>query len=159
MFLISSTGALLCPCLPPSPSSSLSSLPGWSGDLHGEPGAVLQEVLRFHHHYLVVVSGRDCGTEAQLKKEGRRPLFLLVGCHALQLNICIKKNIIRLHLTFPLFFCLFAYVLFLDDKGVSLFVWSLLWASCFYHLLSDIRNPFPFTPTCLSFPFLRLDGT
>lgn len=46
-------------------------LTGRSGDLHSEPGAVLQEVLRFHHHYPVVVSGRDRGTEAQGKERAR----------------------------------------------------------------------------------------
>lgn len=36
-------------------------------DLHSEPRAVLQEVLRFHHHYLVIASRSNRGTEAHGK--------------------------------------------------------------------------------------------
>lgn len=137
----------------------ISPLPGRGRDLHGEPGAVLQEVLRFHHHYLVVVSRRDGGTEAQLKEERGRPLFLSVGCHALQLNI--KKKKIHHPFTFNLS-SVFVYLLMCYFWMIRVFLCSygrycgLLAFIAFYLTFATL---YPFTPACLSFPFSRLDGT
>lgn len=44
---------------------------GWSGDLHGEPRAVLQEVLWFHHHYLVIASRSNRGHRGTWEREGK----------------------------------------------------------------------------------------
>jgi len=48
-------------------TASLCPFPGRSGDLHGEPRAVLQEVLRFHHHYPVIASRSDGGHRGTMK--------------------------------------------------------------------------------------------
>lgn len=44
---------------------------GRSGDLHGEPRAVLKEVLRFHHHYPVIVFRSDRGHRGTWEREGK----------------------------------------------------------------------------------------
>lgn len=44
---------------------------GRSGDLHSEPRAVLQEVLRFHHHYLVIASRSNRGHRCTWEREGK----------------------------------------------------------------------------------------
>lgn len=52
--------------------SSVCPSTGRSGDLHGEPRAVLQEVLRFHHHYPVIASRSDRGgAQRHMGKGGR----------------------------------------------------------------------------------------
>lgn len=44
---------------------------GRSGDLHSEPRAVLQEVLRFHHHYPVIVSRCDREHRGTWERKGK----------------------------------------------------------------------------------------
>lgn len=116
--------------------------PGRSGDLHGEPRAVLQEVLRFHHHYPVLVlrSGSEGakrlvgnGEQVGEKWRSRNPtiqrccggidtsllhLFSLLIPPFLPAQVerhtaATNESIICLHLTSP-FSCVT-----LDNKGVE----------------------------------------
>lgn len=143
---------------PPPPPPPPSPLPGRSRDLHGEPGAVLQEVLRFHHHYLVVVSGRDGGTEAQLKEEGGASPLSVGGVPRSAAKYLKKK--IHHPFTFNLS-SVFVYLLMCYFWMIRVFLCSYgrycgLLAFIAFYLTSTF---YPFTPTCLSFPFPRLDGT
>lgn len=51
--------------------SSVCPSAGRSRNLHSEPRAVLQEVLRFHHHYPVIVSRSDRGHRGTWEREGK----------------------------------------------------------------------------------------
>lgn len=104
--------------------------PGWSGDLHSQPRAVLQEVLRFHRHYPVLVfrSGSEgpqrlVGNGEQVGEKWRKtprgavavliPLsFIYSPSSSLRFSVerhtaATKESIICLHLTSPFFMCYF----------------------------------------------------
>lgn len=136
---------------------------GRSRDLHSEPRAVLQEVLRFHHHYPVIVwksggegaqthvaNGEQVGEKWRSRNPTRHmvvliPLsfifspssFLRFSLHKWNATLQLqkKKSIIRLHLTSPYFLC------YCGGQGcptcLSRYV---LYGICFAYMVVNVRK-------------------